>query len=194
MIPVFTGRIEADALTPAPKEAALRLGCPAAEVALAEDCLAELKNTLLCRYAYGRFPVSRPGDGVIDLGFGGISSRNLGQNLQDCPEVFLMAVTLGAGVDRLLLRLSRLSPARHFITDALASALAETACDLAEAAVTENIPHRPRYSPGYGDLPLAVQPALLQALNAEKLLGITLSDSLLMSPTKTITCIIGIKP
>jgi hypothetical protein len=164
------------------------------EVTLVEECLAELKTVLLCRYACCRLPVSHVRDGVIDLGFGEIPSRDLIKNLKDCREVFLLAVTLGAGVDRLLLRLSRLSPARHFVTDALASALAERACDLAEETVAACIPHRPRFSPGYGDLPLSLQPAILNVLNAERLLGITVSNTLLMSPTKSITCIIGILP
>ncbi|MBQ4064466.1 MAG: Vitamin B12 dependent methionine synthase activation subunit [Clostridia bacterium] len=194
MIPVFTGRIEGEAIALDPREAALRLGCPADTVAIADECLAELKEALLCRYAYCRLPVTHPQDGITDLGFGTLPSSDLIKNLQDCHEAFLLAVTLGTGVDRLLLRLSRLSPARHFVTDALASALAEAACDLAEEVITGGIPCRPRYSPGYGDLSLAVQPAILQTLNAEKLLGITMSDTLLMSPTKTITCIIGIKP
>ena len=50
-----------------------------------------------------------------------------------------------------------------------------------------------RCSPGYGDLPLSLQPHLLSALNANKLLHITLSDTLLMIPQKSITAIVGIR-
>ena len=86
-----------------------------------------LKKALLCRYAYCRLPITHPRECVTDLGFGELTSRDLEKNLVNCREAFLLAVTLGAGVDRLLLRLSRLSPARHFVTDALASALAARA-------------------------------------------------------------------
>ncbi|MBR3258643.1 MAG: vitamin B12 dependent methionine synthase, partial [Eggerthellaceae bacterium] len=48
--------------------------------------------------------------------------------------------------------------------------------------------------PGYGDLPLEVQPDLLGLLDASRRLGITLSDSLLMSPTKSVTAIVGLRP
>ena len=48
-----------------------------------------------------------------------------------------------------------------------------------------------RFSPGYGDLPLSVQPTVLAALDAQRRLGITLSSSLLMTPTKSVTAIIG---
>jgi hypothetical protein len=192
--PVFGGSLTADEIEICPREAALRLGCPADTVAIAEDCLTELKKFVLCRYAYCRLSVIHPRDGVTDLGFGELASRDLVKNLGDCQEAFLLAVTLGAGVDRLLLRLSRIAPARHFVTDALASALAEAACDRAEAIATQGIPCRPRYSPGYGDLSLAVQKPLLTTLDAPRRCGITVGDSLIMSPSKSITAIVGIKP
>ena len=52
---------------------------------------------------------------------------------------------------------------------------------------------RPRYSPGYGDLPLAFQQDLFRALDCERRLGLTLTDSLLMVPSKSVTAIIGMK-
>jgi len=193
-LPVFGGALTAEELSVNPREAALRLGCPPDTVAIADDCLTELQKVALCRYAYCRLPVIHPREGVTDLGFGELASRDLEKNLVNCREAFLLAVTLGAGVDRLLLRLSRLSPARHFVTDALASALAEAACDRAEAIATQEIPCRPRYSPGYGDLSLAVQPPLLARLDAVRRCGITIGDTLIMSPSKSITAIIGILP
>jgi cobalamin-dependent methionine synthase I len=79
------------------------------------------------------------------------------------------------------------------VTDAIASALAESACDEAERLIFEDNSHTPRFSPGYGDLPLEIQKPLLSFLDAEKTVGITLSSSLLMTPTKSITAIAGIK-
>lgn len=192
--PVFGGTLTAEEIDICPREAALRLGCPPDTVAIAEDCLTELKKAILCRYAYCRLPITHPREGVTDLGFGELASRDLEKNLVNCREAFLLAVTLGAGVDRLLLRLSRLSPARHFVTDALASALAEAACDRAETVATQGIPCRPRYSPGYGDLSLSVQGSLLTTLDASRRCGITIGDTLIMSPSKSITAIIGILP
>ncbi len=51
---------------------------------------------------------------------------------------------------------------------------------------------RPRFSPGYGDLPLALQPDLLHFLNAQRWVGITVGKTLLMSPMKSVTAIMGI--
>ena len=53
---------------------------------------------------------------------------------------------------------------------------------------------RPRFSPGYGDLPLALQREVFAALDCPRRIGLTLSDSLLMSPTKSVTALIGAGP
>jgi len=50
-----------------------------------------------------------------------------------------------------------------------------------------------RFSPGYGDLPLSIQPQMISATNANKYLHISVNESLLMIPQKSITAIIGIR-
>ena len=51
----------------------------------------------------------------------------------------------------------------------------------------------PRFSPGYGDLSLDLQTDLIRITEAQKHIGITLSENLIMIPTKSVTAIIGIK-
>ena len=51
---------------------------------------------------------------------------------------------------------------------------------------------RPRFSPGYGDLPLALQADVFWALDCTSKIGVSLSESLIMSPQKSVTAIIGI--
>ena len=72
----------------------------------------------------------------------------------------------------------------------------EGACDRLCGRLAEQFPDRQltdRYSPGYGDLPLAVQREVMEALDCGRTVGITLSDSLLMTPSKSVTAIIGMK-
>ncbi len=97
------------------------------------------------------------------------------KNLGGCGEAFVFAATLGYGVDRLLSRLSVISGAEYFITDALASAFAEAACDGAEAEICKGCGGRARFSPGYGDLPLEIQPQILASVDAARRLNITLA-------------------
>lgn len=168
-----------------------RLGCPPECVSLIPKCLNELKKCVSVRFV-SRFCDVRRTENGIDLGFGKIVSKDLIKNLGSCQRAVIFAVTLGSDTDRLLIKLGKLMPSEQFVTDAVASALAETACDEAEKLILGALPHTPRFSPGYGDLPLEIQKPLLQFLDAEKTVGITLSPSYLMTPTKSITAIAGI--
>lgn len=156
-------------------------------------CLAELKKAVNAKFSAVRVPVKYFDNDCIDCGFGKFKSATLIKNLQGCKEAFVFAVTLGLGVDRLLTQLSLVSPSRHFICDALASAMAEAAAEKTEEIIKENLDCRPRFSPGFGDLSLEFQPQILNLLNAQRLLGITTNKTFLMSPTKSVTAIVGIK-
>ena len=184
--------ISAENIALNPNETALRLktdrGYTNKQI---ETCLETLKKNINCKYISTRVEIKQKGC-VFDLGFGEFESKSLEQNLKGCKEAFVFLTTLGFECDRLLNRLSLTSPAEHFICDALASSMAEAVCDMAENEIKGNILCNVRFSPGYGDLPLEIQPKLLDMLNAQKLAGITISKAYLMSPVKTITCIMGI--
>lgn len=190
---VHTGTIHADKLRLNPYELARRLHTAKGySDETTESCLKELLKAVDCKFAWVRNPIKRRGS-ALDLGFGEFGSSDLAKNLTGCDEVFVFAVTLGIQSERLLLRESLLSESRHFITDAIASALAEAACDEAEKIIKSELNCRPRFSPGFGDLSLEIQPKVLGILSAREKLGITLSGSLLMTPSKSITAIMGIK-
>ena len=145
------------------------------------------------KYAYTKVLVQIKSDNICDLGFGDIKSRDLVKALDSCKQAYILGVTIGIGADRLISRLSLTSPAEGFITDALASATAESLCDYADNSLRGTAEKPFRYAPGYGDMPLTYQPEILKALNADYTLGITLNSSLLMTPMKSITAIMGIK-
>ena len=50
-----------------------------------------------------------------------------------------------------------------------------------------------RYSPGYGDFPLEAQRELLALIDAPRKVGVWLTDSLLMVPSKSGSAMIGVK-
>ena len=56
----------------------------------------------------------------------------------------------------------------------------------------EGISLRPRFSPGYGDLSLEHQKDWFRLLDITKQIGVELTDSLLMTPSKSVTAIIGL--
>ncbi len=160
------------------------------ESGLVSDIQARLKKVCDGGYIYKKVKVLRTDNG-IDLGFGKVCSHALEKVLEGCDNAYLFVATLGHGCERELRRAALVSPVCQFITDAVASALCEAFCDAAQAELDGNT--KPRFSPGYSDLPLSVQTPFLKFLEADKKLGITLKESLLMVPTKSVTAIIGIK-
>ena len=155
-------------------------------------CIEEFNKVVKYRYAYLKVPVVFIGENVCNLGFGNIESVNLCNVLKGCRYAIILAVTTGIGVDRLLNKFSVMSASKHFIADAVASAAAESFCDYMDDMLRENADKPHRFSPGYGDLSLEIQPDILGMLNASKNAGITINSSLLMTPVKSITAIMGV--
>ena len=126
-----------------------------------------------------------------------LAGHSIAAHLDGAVAVGVLAVTAGMGVDAELRRLSFTDRVAQVVLDAAGSALVERAADAAEASVVAAAADRglfcgTRFSPGYGDLPLSTQPVLLAALDAQRLLGITLSQELLMAPTKSVTAVVGL--
>ena len=122
---------------------------------------------------------------------------SIAAHLEGAVAVGVLAVTAGMPVDAELRRLSLTDSVAEVIFDAAGSALVERAADAAEASLVAQAADRglyvgSRFSPGYGDLPLSTQPVLLAALDAGRQLGITLSPTLLMSPSKSVTAVVGL--
>ena len=152
----------------------------------------ELLAVMDCKMAAVRVPSFVKGGEVL-LGTVSVQSKDLAKSIGDADEAFVFAVTLGMGVERMLNRLSKTSVSTHFVADALASAYAEAAIERAQSILEGEAKTKKRFSPGYGDLPLEIQPEILEMLNAKSLLGIMLTDTLLMKPQKSITAIVGIE-
>lgn len=114
--------------------------------------------------------------------------------LADCPRSAVLVCTLGAEFDRWMRQLSARDMARAVMLDALGSVYVEAGCDAAEDAIRARFPGKhltDRFSPGYGDLPLDVQPRLLASAGAGRI-GVAVTDTLLMTPQKSVSAIVGI--
>jgi len=164
--------------------------------ALLESCLAEAEGKLSYQVCWAGFPV-REEDGVLDLGFARTESANLRKNLNGCGAVVVFGATVGLELDRLIARHSRISPARALLFQAIGAERIEALCDcfneeIRAEACAQGKSTRPRFSPGYGDLPLDLQRDIFRALDCPRRIGLTLNDSLLMTPTKSVTALIGI--
>ena len=109
----------------------------------------------------------------------------------------LVAATLGPESEREMRRLSSRDPLAAMVFDAACSAYIEAGMDVLEEEVRafgrqQGLHANGRFSPGYGDLPLAVQPLFLDVLQAQKRLGLSVTPAHMMVPTKSVTAIIGL--
>ena len=185
-----------------PREVARYLGYHGAQPdpavsAMISRCMEEVNEAAEPRCISRRFPMEFAGDGRIIIGSLELTTHSLQRNLAGCDEVFLFAATLGVAVDTLIRRASMLDSAKGLVMQAAAAAAAEAFCDaendkLRLQTESEGLYLRPRFSPGYGDLSLDCQRTFLRMLNAAKEIGLTLPDSGLMVPIKSVTAIIGI--
>lgn len=132
-------------------------------------------------------------DNTVDFGFMRVNSKDLAKNLRNCNEAYIFAATLGIGVDRAFERLNRISQAEATVFSAVASSLIESFCDYVNEQLIVDLCARPRFSAGYGDFSLQHQKEILNYLEADKRLGICLTDSYMMVPVKSVTAIIGIR-
>lgn len=163
------------------------------ESELLEKCRKRFNETVNYRCAYIRIPVDLTEKDVCKFDFAEVQSKNLYRNLQGCKEVFVLAVTTGIAVDRLLARLNITSQAEHFVTDGLSSAAIESFCDYVSDILSKDLQCASRFSAGYGDFSITYQKPLLERLSATETLGITLNSAYLMTPVKSITAIMGVK-
>ena len=180
---------------------------------LLDECLAELLPELVYKVCWREFAIAEAADtavaggsatdgskvGSLDLGFMVTESQGLARNLCGCNKLVLFAATIGLAPDRLIAKYGRLSPVKALCMQAIGAERIESLCDmfcaeLAEAYATEGLSLRPRFSPGYGDLPLEAQELVFKALDCHRKIGLSLNDSLLMSPSKSVTAIVGLCP
>jgi len=178
------------------KKMALRfMGCKELSGDLAEmyeESLNEYNKAAVFKAVYRKTSVAFFGEKGIRFDFGEIESADLRKNLAGCSSAFIFAATSGSGVDRLILKHTKLSPADAMVTDCIASSGIEVFCDKINEEMRKGRVLRPRYSPGYGDVSLCCQSEILSFLDAYRKIGLTLTETYLMTPIKSVTAIVGI--
>ena len=130
--------------------------------------------------------------------FGGqlvLPGRTAAVMLRSCSHAALLVCTLGTTFDALARQVQARDFADALLLDGFGGAYVEAGCNAAEREIAAKLPGKyltDRFSPGYGDLPLDVQSPLLALTDATRRLGVTLSESNLMNPLKSVTAVIGL--
>jgi len=170
--------------------------CKAADIStseLLETTLDEIEDKISYKVCSAELSVKISGD-LCDFEVLNITSKDLAKNLENCKTALVFTATLGTQIDRMIKKYSHISPAKALMLQAIGAERIEALCDdfCKEYARNNGVSLRPRYSPGYGDLPLEFQKDIFAVLNCEKNIGVTLNGSLIMSPSKSVTAIVGI--
>ncbi len=164
---------------------------------LIEYYINDIKQRLACKACYDRFPVKYDGD-FVDMVFLRETEPYIKLYLRGCEEVILFAATIGFDADRLIHKYSGFMILNALIADAVSSAAAEAWCNLLckrfkeREALKGNVA-MPRFSIGFGNSDLSWQKNICRVLASRSKIGVYVTDSMLLLPSKSVTAIVPVK-
>ncbi|MEE1019435.1 MAG: hypothetical protein UH824_08145 [Acutalibacteraceae bacterium] len=134
----------------------------------------------------------------VKIGVFHAKSQKLANCLKNSKSAILLCATMGIEIDKLIAKYSKINPALSLAISAAGSALIETYLDeftaeLKAQKAKDGLILTHRFSPGFADLSLDYQTDFFDILQITRRIGVVLNDSLLMTPTKSVTAIIGFR-
>ena len=125
-----------------------------------------------------------------------LQSKDLYNNLKNCHKVYLLACTLGPQVDSLIRKTQFTDQVMASVFQSTGAMYIEEVVDFANNQIAQieknqNNFTRPRFSPGFGDVSLENQKHFFNLLPCSKI-GLSLMDTLIMAPEKSVTAFVGI--
>ena len=167
---------------------------------LVEQCAVLCEREAVPRTVWRRLPVAADECAATLTGTGVLlEGADIARHLSGGEECIVMAATLGIGIDALVRRLQAVDLTRSVLVDSAASSLIEVVCDALETQLRADLAREGRglshrFSPGYGDLPLTVQPDLIRLLDAPRRIGLHCNEGDLLLPRKSVTALMAVLP
>lgn len=163
---------------------------------LINDCIGECAGKLLYKVCYTEVPIEVT-ENIINLSFTNIQSYSLYKNLKNCSSAIIFGATIGIEIDRLIHKYSASSPSKALIFQAIGAERIESLVNLFNNDIENELTERnlftvPRFSPGYGDFTISTQKDIFRLLDCPRKIGLSLNESMIMSPSKSVTAIIGV--
>jgi len=164
---------------------------------LITESFAKLEAIKRERFVYRFSEIERLGEHLLQIENMQIQSKDLIKNLAGCKKCAIFAATLGIEVDIYIRKCTMLDMANTVIVQACAATLMEEFCDRIEQEIRDEVQKdkmklKPRFSAGYGDFRIEHQEHILAILEAQKKIGLMMTESFMMVPTKSVTALIGI--
>lgn len=162
---------------------------------LIDQCISEMQQVLRPNLVWDEFELAVSENKCI-VGGTEISSEKLAKNLSGCNRVIMLGATIGSEVDKLIRTTSFTDSAKACVLQATGAMFIEEFVNsfnnkIDSEAESSGKKTKQRFSPGYGDLSLETQKLFFKFLNCSKI-GLTLMDTLIMAPEKSVTAFIGI--
>ncbi len=191
---VFVKEIEAPIFCE--KEALRYAGCRTPDdgaLSLLYEVKDEVWDKLCYKVCFCEFDVKQTQNGVVldDFLF---ASKDLKKALDGFNKVLIFGATVGIELDRLMQKYSKISPSKAFMLQSIGAERIEALCDAfcSEYESANNLSLGARFSPGYGDFCLNAQKQIFSILDCPRKIGLSLGNSLIMSPSKSVTAFVGV--
>ena len=156
---------------------------------LLNECLKELEQ-VTPKFMYQIYTLTHHPLTIKELNLT-INYPDLIDLFDSCDRIVIIACTLGLQLDQQLRYYSKINLTKMTVMDALASSYIEIKCDEYEAK--QNFGKRTfRFCPGYGNVPLELNKNLANALNCSKHIGLTVQESNILLPQKSMIGLIGL--
>ncbi|MCL2054790.1 MAG: Vitamin B12 dependent methionine synthase activation subunit [Oscillospiraceae bacterium] len=167
---------------------------------LIKECEAELNAVISPAYVYKVFIIEAMTENSVKLKDCPFILRgyDIAVHLKNSQKAILLGVTIGAGVDALIRKMQIENMAKAVIIDGLAAEAIERLCDSFQTREQGSLgayaPQKalPRFSPGYGDFPIEAQKDFQNVLNLHKAIGVSVSDTMLLTPSKSVTAVLPV--
>ena len=165
-------------------------------VSTVREAFGRLESYAAPRCVFGRFHIVKF-DGGIEVEGAYIYSKDIARLTARSDECYLLAATLGHEVDRQISIFQQKNMLDGLALDACASVRIDAFIDQFIKSEIKPGLHdgeflTSRFSPGYGDLSMNVTEDIIAILNATKHIGLSVTRSMMMSPIKSVTAIIGL--
>ena len=164
------------------------------------ECIKETTEEIDTKYIYEIYDIKNDLD-LNTIEFKNtnliLKSKDVSELLKDCDKCVLMCATLGFNIEKNIRRYSYNNLTKGIIIDACATTSIEEVCDLVQDSILDKVAKEEksltmRYSPGYGDLDISANRDILNVLDAHRKIGVTVTNTGIMIPRKSVVALIGI--
>lgn len=164
---------------------------------LIDTCINEAMQYIQERYVIKFFDIQKNPEDITVLESTLIfKGKDIVKHLQNSNTCVIMAATLGYDIENKIKLYSKTNLTKAVILDACATTAIENLCNRIENKIKKEAEKKDlkityRYSPGYGDFSIDIQPLILSTLETQKTIGLTCTEEKILIPRKSVTAIIG---